>query len=81
LINNRSEDGNLYTDAITLDELKNAFKNLKNQKAPGLDKINVELIKYGGLVLEFRLLHLINERWHKHQNSIRLEYSRSNNTF
>jgi hypothetical protein len=27
----------------------------------------MELIKYGGLVLEFRLLHLINECWHKHQ--------------
>jgi hypothetical protein len=41
--------------------------NLKNQKAPGLDKINMELIKYGGLILELQLLHLINECWNKHQ--------------
>jgi hypothetical protein len=66
-INNQSEDENLYIDAIILDELKNTLKNLKNQKAPGLDKINVELIKYGGLILELQLLHLINECWNKHQ--------------
>jgi hypothetical protein len=66
-INNQSVDENLYNDAITLDELKNTLKNLKNRKAPGLDKINVDLIKYGGLALEFWLLYLINECWHKHQ--------------
>lgn len=36
---------------------------MKNRKATGHDELNVKLFKYGGLVLEFSLSHLLNEFW------------------
>lgn len=50
-------------DLITISELRNALMKLKNRKACGPDKINIELLKYGGIVFELRLLHLVNECW------------------
>jgi hypothetical protein len=34
-----------------------------NREAPGLDGINLELFKYGGVPLKLRLLHLLNLSW------------------
>lgn len=54
----------LYTgDPITLTEVQEAVKQMKNRKATGLDNINIELIKYGGIMLHLRILHLVNECW------------------
>ena len=48
-------------DEIILDELKEVLKQIKNKKAAGPDEITVELIKYGGLMLELRMLQLLNQ--------------------
>lgn len=53
------------TDLITIEELQEALKQLKNRKASGIDKINSELLKYGGMLLQWRLLHIINTCWQK----------------
>jgi hypothetical protein len=37
---------NNMTESITMDELMVALKNLKSNKAPGEDLINLELFKY-----------------------------------
>jgi len=50
-------------DYITMEELMNAIKTSKNRKATGADQINMELLKYGGLLLHLRILHLINQCW------------------
>ena len=50
-------------DWITYEELEEALENAKNRKATGSDRINTELLKYGGTVLHLRLLHLINRCW------------------
>lgn len=51
-------------DNITLEELNRALKISKNRKAPGPVEINMELIKYEGLLLKQRYLHFINQCWH-----------------
>lgn len=54
----------LYTgDEITLNKVQDALKKMKNRKAAGPDNINIELIKYGGIMLELRMPHLMNECW------------------
>lgn len=50
-------------DPITKEELDEVFKETKNRKSTGPDGINMELLKYGGILLHFRLLHLINQCW------------------
>lgn len=56
------QNENHYTgDNITLDELNEAPQQMKNRKAATSDLINNELIKYEGLLLELRILHLLNE--------------------
>jgi hypothetical protein len=35
----------------------------KYKKSSGIDEITAELIKYGGLLLKLRVLHLINMCW------------------
>ncbi|XP_039280839.1 uncharacterized protein LOC111056792 [Nilaparvata lugens] len=50
-------------DLIGIEELEEALRQTKNRKATGLDHINSELLKYGGTLLKFRLLHLINMCW------------------
>lgn len=61
------EPGNLHTDLLTREELTSALKATKNRKAVGIDEINSELLKYGGDILEIRLLHLLNMCWQKHE--------------
>lgn len=55
---------NVYTfDLRNVDQLKCAVKGVENSKGPGLDKINSELLKYGGVLLELKLLCLRNRCW------------------
>jgi endonuclease III len=46
-------------DPPTLDELDNAIKKLKNNKAPGVYAITAELIEQGGTELKNRMFQLI----------------------
>lgn len=56
-----------HVDDITLEELLLTIKLSKNRKASGLDGINMELIKYGGIFLHLRLLTLYNMCWKSHK--------------
>jgi hypothetical protein len=47
-------------DAVTSEELEEAIKYSKNKKAPGCDRINIELIKDASTTLHYRLLDLLN---------------------
>jgi hypothetical protein len=50
-------------DAISIDELNTVLKNSKNQKTPGSDGINTELIKYAPQAFLYRFLDFINICW------------------
>jgi hypothetical protein len=43
-----------------LKKLKKHQKTLKIEKATGLDGLNMEVFKYGGTILQLRLIHLSN---------------------
>lgn len=64
-ISDDMDEINFTVDAITIEELREALKKMKNRKAAGPDGITTELLKHGGPLLEFRLLHLLNECWQK----------------
>lgn len=57
---NSGEDDVMEVDSLTLEELLHALTELKNRKSPGLNGINTELLKYGGILLQLRLLHFLN---------------------
>lgn len=40
------EENNPDIDPITVEELKEALKSIRNRKSPGTDEINNELLKY-----------------------------------
>ena len=50
-------------DPLNIDELESALESFKNKKAPGIDQIQIELIKYSPPSLRNRLLLLLNECW------------------
>lgn len=47
----------------TMEEVKHAICSLKNNKAPGVDSIPGEVLKYGGEVLHTRLHEMISKMW------------------
>ena len=51
------------TYAITKEEVKEAIKNLKNNKAADVDRVTAELIKEGGKIATNALLKLLNHCW------------------
>ena len=57
----------LFEDPLTLGELDQAIKQLKQRKAPGPDKIHNEMINHLGIFGKKSLLHLINMTWEKGQ--------------
>lgn len=54
----------LYNSEIDLIDIEEV--ELKSRKVPGLDGTNLEMIKYGGAFLKFRMLHLYNMRWRQY---------------
>ena len=53
----------LGLDDLTMDEMTEALKTIKNRKATGINGVNAEMWKYGGTMLHLRLLHLFNMCW------------------
>ena len=52
--------GALNSGVISEDEVRNALKKLKNGKAAGLDEMNAEYMKHGGVVVVEWLVRLFN---------------------
>jgi hypothetical protein len=63
----RKEKSNENTDIITMKELDEALKHVKNRKSPGLDNLPMELFKFVGKDLKVHTLHLCNNIADKNQ--------------
>ena len=50
-------------EELTIEDVKKAIRNLKNNKAPGTDGIHLELIKYVGNKLLNRMYELVRQIW------------------
>jgi len=50
-------------EELTIEDVKEAIRNLKNNKAAGTDGIHPELIKYGGNKLLNRMYELVRQIW------------------
>jgi len=48
-------------EELTIKDVKNAIRNLKNNKMAGTDGIHSELIKYGGNKLLNRMYELVSQ--------------------
>ena len=53
------EINEVEVEGLTTEDVKKAMRNLKNNKAPGTDRIRPELIKYGGNKLLNRIYELV----------------------
>jgi hypothetical protein len=52
-------------EELTIEDVKKAKRNLKNNKAAGTDRIHPELIQYGGNKLLNRMYELVRQIWEK----------------
>jgi len=50
-------------EQLTLEDVKKAIRNLKNNRVAGTDGIHLELIKYGGNKLLNRMYELVRQVW------------------
>ena len=53
---------------ITVAEVAKAAKKLNNNRAPGIDRISAELVKYGPVELHSCICDILNEALQKHQD-------------
>lgn len=58
---------NADVDNLSIEELQEALKKSKNRKAPGMNGINTEFLKYAGILFHLRLLHFFNMCWKNKQ--------------
>ena len=56
------------TKEITAAEVRKSFDSLSNNKAPGKDNINGELLKYGTPLLDKTIADIYNAAFEKHEN-------------
>jgi len=61
-IGNR-EINEVEIEELTIQDVKKATRNLKNNKVAGTDGIHPELIKYGGNKLLNRIYELVRQIW------------------
>ena len=54
------DDTGIFSNSITVNEVANVCIGMPNHKAPGIDNISYESIKYGGYVLFQKLSELYN---------------------
>lgn len=48
---------------FTMEEIKQAVLSIRNKKAPGLNGIHFELIKYGCILVPLKIQRLLNKVW------------------
>ncbi|CAK1591299.1 unnamed protein product [Parnassius mnemosyne] len=60
LLKNQQTDESLYP---TIEDTKRAIQSIKNNKSPGMDDIQGELIKYAGTGFEKEFHHLVLQIW------------------
>ena len=65
---NIRDDGQVV-DPPTLDEVKKAIRELKNNKAAGKDELPAELLKHGSEQLH-QMIHRILERYGRRKNCL-----------
>jgi len=58
------EISEVEVEELTIEDVKEVLKNLKNNRAAGTDGIHLELIKYGGNKLN-RMYELVRQIWEK----------------
>jgi hypothetical protein len=56
-------------EVITTEELDWLLDKAKSRKSPGIDNLNVGLLKYGSALIKNKLLQLFNNMWCNHRMS------------